>query len=187
MAELHSQLDQLQAQANSNQASYVADEVKIRDLQSQMQEQIASIERTRETDGASHEVHDLMTARNLHIIDVFDTNENGKTSPVFGRIFFTENRKLLFYAYDLNESRLKDAKFTYHVWGEKPGQSAKALGIFFTDDKAQKRWVFKYDDPKVLSQIDSVFVTLEPAAKTVDSPRGQRLMYAYLRGEVNHP
>lgn len=65
--------------------------------------------------------------------------------------------------------------------------TAKALGIFSADDKGQRRWVFKYDDPKILSEIDAVYVTLEPTSKEADRPRGQKLMYAYLRGQVNHP
>ena len=68
-----------------------------------------------------------------------------------------------------------------------PGQSAKALGAFYSDDARQKRWAFEYNDPKVLAEIDSVFVTLEPTAKMSDHPRGPKLMYAYLRGDANHP
>jgi hypothetical protein len=138
---------------------------------------------------ASNEVHDLMGERNLHIIDVVDTDGTGKTKPAFGRIFLTDNKRLLFYAYDLNEARLQNAKFKYRIWGETPGhgEHPQALGVFYSDDKAQKRWVFKYDDPKVLSRIESVFVTLEPSGRDSDRPQGQKLMYAYLRGEVNHP
>jgi hypothetical protein len=75
------------------------------------------------------------------------------------------------------------------VWGKKdgPGQAAKSLGIFYSDDKAQKRWVFKYDDPKVLSEIDSVFVTLEPPGKNLTEPKGDKFLYAYLRNQPNHP
>jgi hypothetical protein len=128
----------------------------------------------------------LMAACNLHIVDVFDTNGRGNTSSAFGRIFFfTENQQLIFNAYDLNESRLRDAKYSYHIWRQKegPGQRARSLGIFYSDDKSQRRWAFKYDDPKVLSEIDSVFVTLEPSDSNHDGPCGQKLLYAYLRGQ----
>src|ERR1041385_7422807 len=85
--------------------------------------------------------------------------------------------------------RVQDAGYHYRVWGKKegPSQSAKSLGIFFSDDNAQKRWVFKYDDPKVLSEIDSVFVTLEPPGKNFSEPKGDKFLYAYLRNQPNHP
>ncbi len=189
VADLRAQLDRSQDQAKLDQASFVADEVRVKTLNGQLEEQKASVEHTREILSASHEVGDLMAERNLHIVDVYDTDGEGKTKPIFGRIFLTGNKRLVFYAYDLNESRLEHAKYTYRVWGEKqgPGESAKPLGVFNADDKMQKRWVFKYEDAKVLSQIDSVFVTFEPTAKSPDRPRGQKLMYAYLHGEVNHP
>lgn len=181
-ADLKAQFDKAQTRASSNEAAWLLDEVKVKDLGDQLAQ-------ARETMSSSHEVGNLMAQRNLHIVDVYDTDGQGKTKPVFGRIFLTGNKRLLFYAYDLNESRLENAKYAYRVWGEKlgPGQSARALGAFYADDKAQKRWVFDYGDPKVLAEIDSVFVTFEPTAKESDHPRGPKLMYAYLRGDANHP
>ncbi|HZP04568.1 MAG TPA: hypothetical protein VFB43_06680 [Terracidiphilus sp.] len=181
-ADLKTQLDRARTQASSNQAALLLDELKIKGLNDQLSQ-------SRETLGADREVGSLMAERNLHIVDVFDTDAQGKTKPIFGRIFLVGNKQLLFYAYDLNESRLQNSKYAYRVWGEKlgPGQSAKALGAFYADDSAQRRWVFQYDDAKVLAEIDSVFVTFEPAAKASDHPRGPKLMYAYLRGDANHP
>jgi len=59
--------------------------------------------------------------------------------------------------------------------------------MFYSDDKAQRRWVFKCEDSNVLSEIDSVFVTLEPTNGDSSRPKGPNLMYAYLRGQPNHP
>jgi hypothetical protein len=89
----------------------------------------------------------------------------------------------------LNETKLEDARFDYRIWGQKEGQphTARSLGVFYTDDKTQRRWVFQCDDPKVLNEIDSVFVTLEPVKADPNHPRGPQLMYAYLRGQPNHP
>ena len=36
------------------------------------------------------------------------------------------------------------------------------LGIFYGDNASKKRWVLKLDDPKLLAQIDAVFVTIGP-------------------------
>jgi len=138
---------------------------------------------------AGRDIRELMAARNLHIVDVFDTDPRGKTRPAFGRIFFTEGKSLLFYAYDMPDTRLKDAGYHYRIWGKKegPNQQARNLGIFFSDDKSKKRWVFQYDDPKVLNEIDSVFVTLEPPNGNPSQPKGDKLLYAYLKGQANHP
>jgi predicted nucleic acid-binding Zn-ribbon protein len=185
-ATARAQLDKAQS---DKEGSLVAAQVRIRELSDQLAEQSSSLDRERQMLGATRDIRDLMAARNLHIADVFDTDPKGKTRRAFGRVFFTEGKSLLFYAYDLNDSRVQDAGYNYRVWGKKegPGQQARSLGIFFSDDKAQKRWVFKYSDPKVLSEIDSVFVTLEPPTNNPTRPGGDKLLYAYLRNQANHP
>ena len=177
-----------QAKADGSQATFVADQVQIRELSDQLSEKGSELDREREMLQAGREVRDLMAARNLHIVDVFDTDPKGKTKPTFGRIFFTEGKSLLFYAYDLNETKIEKGS-QYRIWGVKEGQEkqAKSLGIFFSDDRTQKRWVFKYSDPRILDEIDSVFVTLEPPGDDSLRPRGQKLMDAYLRAQPNHP
>jgi hypothetical protein len=136
-----------------------------------------------------HDVTDLMGARNLHIVDVVDTDGRGKARPAFGRIFFTEGKSLIFYAYDLNEAKMQKANYQYQVWAKKegPNRQAQRLGIFYSDDKAQRRWVFKCDDAKILREIDSVFVTFGRPDGDSLHPEGSSLMYAYLRGQPNHP
>ncbi len=44
------------------------------------------------------------------------------------------------------------------------------LALFISTIPAQRRWVFKSNDAKVLAQIDSVYVTLEPTAKAGEKP-----------------
>jgi len=177
-----------QAKADGSQATFVADQVQIRELSDRLSEKASELDREREMLQAGREVRDLMAARNLHIVDVFDTDPKGKTKPTFGRIFFTEGKSLVFYAYDLNESKIEKGA-QYRIWGVKEGQEkqVKSLGIFFSDDRTQKRWVFKYSDPRILDEIDSVFVTLEPPGDDSLRPRGQKLMDAYLRAQPNHP
>jgi len=200
ISDLQGQLNQALAQAgtlraeldkaeSSSQSALVEDQTKIRELTDQLAEQSAVLEREREMLAANRDIRDLMAARNLHIADVFDTDTKGKTRAAFGRVFFTEGKSLIIYAYDLNDHRVQDAGYHYRVWGKKegPGQAAKSLGIFYSDDKAQRRWVFKYDDPKILSEIDSVFVTLEPPGNNPTEPKGDKFLYAYLRNQPNHP
>ena len=167
----------------------VAERVKVADLTEELKDKSATLDKERQLLAVGHDVTDLMGARNLHIVDVVDTDPRGKTRPAFGRIFFTEGKSLLFYAYDLSGAKLQKADYQYHVWAGREGQEKQLrnLGIFYSDDKTQRRWVFKCSDPKVLNEIDSVFVTLEPPECDKSHPLGPNLMYAYLRGQPNHP
>lgn len=179
-----------QREHSSNlETTLVADQVKIGDLTEELKDKSAALDRERELLAVGHDVTELMSARNLHIVDVVDTDARGKTRPAFGRIFFTEGKSLLFYAYDLNPPKIQNADFQYRVWARKEGQDKQLrnLGVFYSDDKSQRRWVFKCTDPKVLNDIDSVFVTLDSPQGDPSHPHGPNLMYAYLRGQPNHP
>ena len=188
-AQIQQQNAKLQDKVNESEATYVASQVKINDLTEQLNEKSDLLDRERQLLIHSKDVTELMAARNLHIVDVVDTDARGKTRPAFGRIFFTEGKSLIFYAYDLNEAKMQRANYQYHIWAKREGgdRQVKRLGMFYSDDKAQRRWVFKCEDPSVLSEIDSVFVTLEPANGDPSRPKGPNLMYAYLRGQPNHP
>jgi hypothetical protein len=178
-----------QERASELEAALLSDKSKIDDLTAELGEKSAALDKERELLALGHDVSDLMGARNLHIVDVVDTDPRGKTQPAFGRIFFTEGKSLVFYAYDLNDTKLQRANYQYRVWAKQEGgdKQVRSLGIFYSDDKAQRRWVFKCNDPKVLNVIDSVFVTLEKPDSDPSGPKGQNLMYAYLRGQPNHP
>lgn len=188
-AELRADLEKAKATAAENESVLVEARIRVQVLTGQLADASKSLDRQRELFTAGRDIRELMAARNLHIVDVFDTDNKGKTRPAFGRIFFTEGKSLIFYAYDLNDVRVQDAGYRYRVWGKREGQSqrARSLGIFYSDDKSQKRWVFQYDDPKVLNEIDSVFVTLEPPNTNSNQPKGDKLLYAYLKGQANHP
>lgn len=175
--------------ARDVEAKSVADQVKLRDLEDAMNEKSALLDQDRKLLRASHDVTDLMGARNLHIVDVVDTDSRGKSRPAFGRIFFTEGKSLIFYAYDLNQQKMQKADYQYQIWAKKEGPSQRPmrLGIFYSDDKTQSRWMFRCDDPNVLREIDSVFVTFERSDSDPSHPEGPSLMYAYLRGQPNHP
>ena len=124
------------------------------------------------------EMRDVIGARNLHIIDVADVENEGVRKP-FGRVFYTEGKSLIFYAYDLTGSK---GKRTFFAWGHRDGDphTPHALGVLHNDDPAQGRWAFRCNDAKVLAQIDSVYVTLEPTDKPGDKPRGKKLLNAFL-------
>jgi len=177
------------AYADDTDAKLDADRIRLHDLDEELKEKSALLDQERQLLGASHDVTDLMGARNLHIVDVVDTDPRGKSRPAFGRIFFTEGKSLIFYAYDLNDHKMQKANYEYQVWAKKEGQNQRPmrLGFFYSDDKAQRRWMFRCDDPKILREIDSVFVTFDRSDTEPAQPEGSSLMYAYLRGQPNHP
>jgi hypothetical protein len=171
------------------ETSLVASQAELGSLTAKLKDESAALSRERELLAMGRDVSDLMGARNLHILDVVDTDARGKTRPAFGRIFFTEGKSLVFYAYDLNEAKMQKANYQYQVWAKKegPNKPVRRLGIFYSDDKAQNRWVFKCDDANVVKEIDSVFVTVGRPNSNSTRPEGSPLMFAYLHGAPNHP
>jgi len=188
-ARTETELADLRSAQSTNEAVTLAQEREIQALNQKLEEQSVSVERKEQLLSAGREIRDLIAARNLHIIDVYDTDSHGKTSRTFGRVFYTEGRSLVFYAYDLSPQHPETSKYAFYVWGKRDGapQMAKNLGPLAKDDQAQKRWVLTITDPKVLAEIDSVFVTLEPTGHAGEHPSGKRLLTAFLGTAANHP
>ncbi|HEY3927291.1 MAG TPA: hypothetical protein VGL89_02845 [Candidatus Koribacter sp.] len=182
---LRTQIDQLQTRSNNAEAGLVAAQYQVASLTNQLKTEQAAIDHERELLTAGRDIRDVMGARNLHIIDVHDMDARGEARP-FGRIFLTEGKRLIFYAYDLNSPKMKDAAF--QAWGQRAGESKAAvnLGVLYMDDQKQARWALKVEDPNLLSAIDSLFVTVEPQGGMA-KPTGKKLMYAYLHNPINHP
>lgn len=177
------------AHVASLEAALLDHRLRTADLQNELAADSAILAQQRKLLGLTRDVTNLMGARDLHIVDVVDTDARGKSRRAVGRIFYTKDKSLIFYAYDLDEAKIAKGKFQYTVWatGEANGGRARSLGIFYTDNKTKSRWVFKCDNPRVLHDINSVFVTLEPTRSGIPHPQGQHLMYAYLGGHPNHP
>ncbi len=183
------ELTQLEAAKSNDSTTVVALQYQVQDLTERLSEQKQSRDRERQLLASGREIRDIIGARNLHIIDVYDTDPEGRTNKSFARAFYTEGKSLIFYAYDLPARRTEDGKYVYTAWGEGDGNRNRArnLGILLNDDKGQKRWVLNFSDPKVLAEIDSVFITLERVGKDGDQPSGKRMLTAYLASQVNHP
>ncbi len=189
MTQTKTELEKARADRASMEVELREAKNEISDLSQEVRVQEASLEKDKELLVASKDITNLMGARNLHIIDVHDADGKGNDKKATGRVFFTEGKSLVFYAYDLDAKRLTNAKYTFQAWGERLGEptSVKSLGILYVDDKEQKRWTLRVDDPRQLAQIDSVFVTLEPRGGEAEKPRGHKILYAFLSGQANHP
>jgi hypothetical protein len=179
------QLQSLKDAQASKDAELVAMQYRVRDLENKLADQSAAEERERQLSAlsSSSELRDVIASRNLHIIDVTDV-DHGEVRKPFGRVFYTEGKSLIFYAYDLSKTK---GKQTFYAWGHRDGDPAStALGALASDDETQKRWVFRFNDAKVLSKIDSVYITLEPNERPADKPKGEKLLKAFLGTPANH-
>jgi hypothetical protein len=187
--QLEAELEKMKSEDRANAAVTAAEENQVRELQRTVSEQSETLKQQQVLTAKGTDVRDLVVARNLHIIDVHDGDGDGKNQRTFGRIFYTEGKSLIFYAYDLNDPHKLNAKVSFHVWGERLGSEKpiRSLGIFHNDDASDGRWVLTFDNPQVLAQIDSVFVTAESSQKLMKEPRGERILSAFLGGKPNHP
>ena len=158
------------------------------ELEKKLSEVQSKLDRERELMAAGRDLRDVIAARNLHIIDVYDTDSGG-SKKAFGRVFYTEGKSLVFYAYDLEEQKSSKERLAYYAWGKRTENNGRvrSLGIFYADDQSQRRWVLKVNDPQMLSEIDSVFVTLEHRDHAGPQPSGKPMLSAYLGTEANHP
>lgn len=188
LASLNQEVAKLRDSHADDTASLLIQQVQIVDLTRQAKESADVIDKEQKLLAVDTDVRNLMAARNLHITDVFDVDGKGTRKSAFGRVFYTEGKSLIFYAFDLDRTRVTDAKHSFQAWGQLTDSKTSAvnLGIFYVDDPANKRWILRFDNPDVLDKISAVFVTTEPHGGTA-KPTGQRLMFAYLGHAPNHP
>jgi hypothetical protein len=140
---------------------------------------------------SDRDIRELMGARKLYIADVFDVDSGSRTRKPFGRVFYTQSKSLVFYAFDLDHQPGVKSASAFQVWGQRDAESgeknhAMNLGILYMDSESNRRWVLRLDDPKQLAEIDAVFVTVEPHGGS-HKPTGKPFLYALLRREANHP
>ncbi|MFP5227635.1 MAG: zf-HC2 domain-containing protein [Acidobacteriota bacterium] len=178
------------ASANEASGSLQAEALRrqINELNTRVAERDHDLDRAQALLDHDRDIRDLMGSRNLYIAEVYDVARNGQTRKPFGRVFYTRGRSLIFYAYDLDQQPGVRDSSTFQAWGSRGSDRATAvnLGMFYQDDAAQKCWVLKAENPKALSGIDAVFVTVEPHGGS-SRPSGKPLLYAYLHIEPNHP
>ena len=187
--QLQAELEKSRGDRGTSDVTLTLQETELRELRRKVDEQADLLRQQEELTARGSDVRDLVVARNLHIIDVHDRDGDGKSQRAFGRIFYTEGKSLIFYAYDLGDPRKVDAKVSFYVWGGRLGaeKPIESLGVFHNDDASDGRWVLTFDDPHVLAQINSVFVTVESSRKAIREPGGRRILFAFLGEKPNHP
>jgi uncharacterized protein YlxW (UPF0749 family) len=160
----------------------------VRDREQALDQQQTEIAKQRELLEHDRDIRELMGARDLYIAEVHDVAGTGETGKTYGRVFYTKGKSLIFYAYDLDARPGVRNASSFQAWGRRGPDKEQAfnLGIFYEDNAGKKRWVLKAEDPKTLSNIDAVFVTVEPNGGS-HHPSGKQLLFAYLRVSPNHP
>lgn len=185
---LQREIDSLQQQRSRDLLHTASLEKRIEDLSTRLKDTDDTAQQQAQFLASDRDIRELMGARDLYIADVFDVDREGETQKVFGRVFYTSGKSLIFYAFDLDKQPgLKDAG-SFQAWGRRGPNDKRPLnmGIFYLDNQAKKRWVLRFDDPKLLKQIDAVFVTVEPNGGRA-KPSGKHLLFASLRTPPNHP
>ena len=166
-------------------------ESKLADLTSANQDQSRRLNDDEQYLVSDRDIRELMGARKLYIADVFDVDSGSRTRKPFGRVFYTQDKSLIFYAFDLDHQPGVRNASAFQVWGQRDSESNAEshptnLGILYMDSETNRRWVLRLDDPRQLAEIDAVFVTVEPHGGS-QKPTGKPFLYALLRKEANHP
>jgi hypothetical protein len=186
---IQAELASLRAERDRTQLRSVSLESKIDELTAAARDQDRRLKDNEQYLASDRDIRELMGARQLYIADVYDVDSRSRTRKSFGRVFYTQGKSLIFYAFDLDPG-VKNVN-AYQVWGRKetpPGMQArpKSLGILYLDSESNHRWAMRFDDPKQLEELDAVFVTVEPRGGS-SKPTTKPFLYALLRQEANHP
>ena len=186
---IRAELASLRAERDKVLLRTVSLESKIDELTAATRDQERKIKDDEQYLASDRDIRELMGARRLYIADVYDVDSRSRTRKSFGRIFYTQGKSLIFYAFDLDPG-MKNVN-AFQVWGRKEMAQGtqgrpKSLGILYLDNESNHRWVMRFDDAKQLEEIDAVFVTIEPHGGS-PKPTSKPFLYALLRKEVNHP
>jgi len=188
LQKMQSELDSVSRQRSQDEAQDASLQNQIKDLSGQLREQEQTVSKQDELLSHDRDIRELMGARDLYVAEVYDVARDGTTQKSTGRLFYTKGKSLIFYAYDLDQEPGARNASAFQAWGRRGPDREQVLnlGIFYEDNAAKKRWVLKFNDPKVLEQIDAVFVTVEPKGGS-HKPSGKPVLDAYLQLPPNHP
>jgi Anti-sigma-K factor rskA/Putative zinc-finger len=185
---LQTKLDSTAEQSSQEAKRAATLDAKVNELTSLLHQRDATVDQQQELLAHDRDIRELMGARDLYVAEVYDVARTGATQKPYGRVFYTKGKSLIFYAYDLDQQPSLKNVSAFQVWGRRGPDREQAfpLGIFYEDNASKKRWVLNLDDPKLLAQIDAVFVTIEPQGGS-RKPSGKPLLFTYLRMDPNHP
>jgi hypothetical protein len=183
---LQSSLAEFQSLPPDDSAQLSALQGKVATLTAAVASQNATIAQDTELLQHDRDIRNLMGARNLYIAEIYDVAKNGSTQKPFGRVFYTRDKSLIFYGFDLDRQPGVKNTTVFQAWGRQEAAHNVSLGILYRDDSDGNRWVLKFNDATTLARLDAVFVTVEPPGGS-SKPSGKPLLFTYLRLPANHP
>ena len=187
LSDLQQELGRTQAERVDALLKAVSAEEKLKDLvaETTARQTVAEQQKLLVSDS---DIREILGARDLLMADVYDNDNDGHAEKAFGRIFYTKNKSLVFYAFDLDKIPAAKNARTFEAWGADGTSKGRPvnLGTFYMDNETSRRWVFKLDNPEIMRRINAVFVTVEPKAGS-KKPSGEQRLYTYLRIQPNHP
>ena len=178
---LQQQVAALSQQSTSETTQAKTLGAKVDDLTRLLQDREASLNQKDELLAHDRDIREVMGARNLYIAEVYDTDEKGANRKPYGRVFYTKQKSLIFYAYDLDQQQSKGGQ-TFQAWGRRGPdfKQAVSLGIFYEDNASKKRWILKSEDPKpshkltpYSSRSSRTAQAISPAANPCFSPTSE--------------
>jgi hypothetical protein len=86
------ELKQTEERHASDTASQVAMRYQVQELSDKLNTQTEVLGQERALLASGREIRDIVGARNLHIIDVYDFDQTGRTKKAFARAFYTEGK-----------------------------------------------------------------------------------------------
>jgi hypothetical protein len=183
LEELEAELEKTRAKENADHAAALVTEAELKNFRDKVAKLSFQLHLAQELDATLREAHDLIVDRQVHMLNVFpEVGAGNRSRQARGRIFYSEGKKLVFYAYDLTNATNINANPSFYLWGQTPGtvQKVVSLGKFQVDSEQERRWVLRVTDPDLLAHIQSVFVTEEPYKKAVMQPSGRRMLFRVL-------
>src|SRR5260370_14307276 len=84
------------------------------ELSAKLETTTAELRRELDLKSAKSELGDVVAARNLHIVDVYDADPNAHRQRSFGLVFYIEGTSLVFYASDLEHTVPITSKSYFH-------------------------------------------------------------------------
>jgi hypothetical protein len=168
------ELSDLETARQQASGSLANAEAELASLSSKLRFQDVLIARKDRLLGVDAEIHNVLSAPDLQVLDVQNVNTRGQIERPFGRVFYAPLKALVVYAFDLSQRDGARPGERFEVWGNQ-GQrmvGGHLIGALEIDDKEQNRWILKCEDQAVLNHIDTVYVTVVsggplPAAKPV--------------------
>ena len=185
-SELQSKLTAMQTQVQNDPAQFSSLHAEVMVLDSLIDEKNKIIAQDKELLQHDRDIRNLMGARNLYIAEIYDVAKTGNTRKPFGRIFYTRNKSLIFYGFDLDHQRGVKNTSVFQAWGRSDTAHDINLGIFYRDKVSNDRWILRFNDPAALAHLQAVFVTIEPRGGSL-KPSTKPMLFSYLRLTPNHP